>query len=396
MGRLTLLNGRSSTRLGPVALAFLVSMGAVAPLFADSGPAELAPGSLSGASTDVEATVADGRAQALAAFKKGMDFVLQGDMKAALPRFRELPPGALPDRERKALLSLLARFDGKPHPAEASAAGLDTWTAQLLDVYRTYWSRVMLRTVSAEVGEKELSKSLRKLLPEDDPVGAHPDMATLESRLDGKLQALGHHALFGVTQPYREFMLWRSETNRGYPMDLPGGREEVPVALLDGFVSLGWMGFASGDLYHTGGWAKPDRLYCVRPAYDLDSEDFRISYIAHEGQHFSDYRRFPGLAQPELEYRAKLVELSLADTTLKQLLAAFGGNGSDLRDQPHPFAQRRVMKDLGRALVPKALPQGKWWEPLAPVSIRAAAKSLLEEDTRRLQARSGVPAASLP
>lgn len=336
---------------------------------------------------------ADGSAQAVAEFRRGMGSVMQGDMKTALPLFRALSPGALPERERKALLNLLKRFDGKAPQVDAQADGLDAWTAQLLGAYRAYWSRVMLRTVSTEAGEQELSRSLRRLLPEDDPAGTHPDMPALEARLDGKLQALGYHALFGMTLPYREFMLWRAQTNQDYPIDLPGGREDVPVTMLDGFVSLGWMGFASGDRYHSGGWATPDRLYCLRSSYDLDSEGFRVSYIAHEGQHFSDYRRFPGLAQPELEYRAKLVEVSLADTTLKQLLAGFGSDGSDLRDQPHPYAQRRVMKDLAQALLPGASPQGKWWDPVSPASIRAAAKSLLEEDTRRLQARSAAPPA---
>jgi hypothetical protein len=382
MNRHILFQGRSlARRLGPVFVAALW-MGAA--FGADPR-------------LDKAGNPADGSAQAVAEFRKGMDSVMRGDMKTALPLFRALSPAALPERERKALLSLLKRFDGKAPLVDAQAEGLDAWTAQLLGAYRAYWSRVMLRTVSAEAGEKELSGALRRLLPEDDPVGAHPEMDALEVRLDEKLQALGYHALFGMTLPYREFMLWRVHTNRSYPIDLPGGREEVPVAMLDGFVSLGWMGFASGDRYHSGGWATPDRLYCVRSSYDLDSEDFRISYIAHEGQHFSDYRRFPGLAQPELEYRAKLVEVSLADTTLKHLLADFGSNGSDLRDQPHPHAQRRVMKDLAQALLPGASPQGKWWEPFSPASIRAAAKSLLEEDTRRLQAlsRAGDKSASV-
>ena len=92
----------------------------------------------------------------------------------------------------------------------------------------------------------------------------------------------------------------------------------------------------------TGGWAKPDALYAVRASYDLASEEFYVSYLAHEGQHFADYARYPMLEQPELEYRAKLTEIALSTTTTATLLANFASLGGDSRDSPHAFAARRV------------------------------------------------------
>jgi hypothetical protein len=116
----------------------------------------------------------------------------------------------------------------------------------------------------------------------------------------------------------------------------------VKVVFLDQFASPGWAGYATCGIAQTGGWAKPDALYAVQSSYDLTSESFRVSYLAHEGQHFSDYGKYPMLEQPELEYRAKLTEIALSSTTTAELLSKFESLGGDSRDAPHAFANRQV------------------------------------------------------
>ncbi len=320
-----------------------------------------------------------------------MNLAVQGNVRAALPHLRQVSPEALKAGDREALECVLARFDAKA-PALAPS-GLDEWTAKVLDAYRRYWTREMLATEAraAGAGERELAESLAPLVSDGTREGAPPEMDALEPLLEEKLEARNYHALFGVTTPLREFMLWRTQTDETYAVSLPGGRENVHVVMLDGFVSLGWVGFATCGYYHSGGWTKPDRLYCVRSSYDLESETFRVSYLAHEGQHFADNARFPGLEQPELEYRAKLVEIVNADTSLRGLLREFGGNVSDSREQPHAFANRRLMTDLAGKLTKGRTSEGSWWEEVPSATIRAAAGRLFEEDTGRLQAASPLP-----
>ena len=316
------------------------------------------------------------QAQAVNTFDKAMNLALQGDMKAALPIFHGLPVEALPTDQAQAVRALLTRFDG----SSKTPVAVDPWTAKVLGVYQTYWKKVMLCQITPEAGERELFADLAPLAQEGARL-ADAGVGALEPILQAKLLERGCHALFGITRPFRECMLWTSEQERSYGIELPEGHEDVRVVMLDGFLSLGWTGFATGDYYHNGGWYRPDRLYCVAPSYDTTSESFKVSYLAHEGQHFSDHRRFPALEGPELEYRAKLTELALADTTQGALLHAFSANNSDSRNLPHSYANRLVLRNLARVLVQHEPPAGAWWEAQKPSTIREAAVRLLKEDS---------------
>jgi len=307
---------------------------------------------------------------------------VQGDLRDALPRMRQLDRNALDAPRRRTVEDMLARFGDGTVPTPA----LDPWTADVLAAYRHYWTRVMLGRVTATAGEQELAQALAPLA--GSATGTAAGMDALEPVLQKRIEANGLHALFGVTAPLREFMLWRVQDEQRYTVALPEGSEQVQVAMLDQFVSFGWVGWATAERAHTGGWTTSERLYCVKSAYDLDSEAFHVSYLAHEGQHFADARQFPSLEQPELEYRAKLVEIALADKSLQDLLAEFAGNQSDSRDQPHPYANRRLMRDLASAVAPGAGDATPWWRTAAPAQLHEAAVRLLREDSAKLRSRS--------
>jgi hypothetical protein len=327
----------------------------------------------------------DPRSAALAAYREALSLAVQGELHAALPRLRQLDASVLDAKRRRTVQDVLARFDADTLPP--APPGLDPWTAEVLTTYRRYWTRVMLGRVSPKTGEHELAQALASLAGADKATA--PDMAALEPLLQQRIEAHGLHALFGVTTPLREFMLWRVQDEQRYAVALPEGTEQVQVAMLDRFDSLGWVGWATAERSHSGGWTTPERLYCVRSAYDLGSEAFRVSYLAHEGQHFADVRRFPGLAQPELEYRAKLVEIALADQSQPDLLADFASNGSDSREQPHAYANRRLLRDLQAAAAPGAAVSATaaWWRTSDPAALRAAAVRLLKEDSLGLTSR---------
>lgn len=320
-----------------------------------------------------------------AVYGDALVLAVQGRMSEALPQFKRIDLAALDPKRRENASAIVARFDA-PEPVPA-AADLDAWTAEVLATYRRYWSRVMLGRTSPDAGERELAQGLARLLvPDAPPAGEPPAMAEIESQLQKRIEAQGLHAQFGVTIPLREFMLWRAQDERRYEVTLPEGVQQVRVTMLERFVSHGWVGYATADRAFAGGWATAQGLYCVRDAYDLESETFRVSYLAHEGQHFADAHAFPRLEQPELEYRAKLVEVALAQTTLDDLLAGFDANQSDSREQPHAHANRRLSTDL-RATTGAYC--ASWWKAVGHDRLRAAAAQLLRADSARLRAEFG-------
>lgn len=119
----------------------------------------------------------------------------------------------------------------------------------------------------------------------------------------------------------------------------------------------------------------------VAAAWDRASEDYRVSLLAHEAQHFRDKRLYPKLASTDLEYRAKLVELALADETQGALLDRFAAEAKRERALPHPFASYWVVMRLKERLGAKS------WAGLSRPSVREAASAELAAHGTALDAR---------
>ena len=257
----------------------------------------------------------------------------------------------------------------------------DPFLSRLLSTYREYW----LRSLRGERPDGENQTWLLGELNarvEAEGGKAATSLDALEPTLQMMVRDRGYHVLLGQTLPLRELMLWKTESERNYEVALPEGIQPVKVVFMDDFASLGWAGFATCDRHHSGGWTKPAALYAVRSAYDLESEDFKVSYLTHEAQHFADNRRFPKLQrQEELEYRAKLAELAMGSNTVHDLLASFAGNVSEDPAVPHSYANGRVVHDLGARLFPGAAPV---WGDATVARINAAAAELLRENTAKL------------
>jgi len=119
----------------------------------------------------------------------------------------------------------------------------------------------------------------------------------------------------------------------------------------------------------------------VAPAWKLDSEDYLVSLQAHEAQHFSDYRIYPKLASPDLEYRAKLVELALANQTQRALLEQFTAGAKRDRTLPHSFANYWVVEHLRMRLKTTS------WDAVTTAAVRNAATAALAAHSAALDAR---------
>lgn len=323
----------------------------------------------------------DGTA-ANAAMQRALSDALQAEGRRAVVALRSIDPAGLAPRYTPARACMLERLGRRRVPPPGVS---DPVVAGVLGAYREYWLRALRHERPPAANEAWL---MARLNAQVKAAGRRPaaSLDDLEPTLVSLVEAHGYHALLGVTSPLRELMLWKTETEQPYDVPLPEGTQSVTVVFMDGFASLGWAGFATCDLQHSGGWTRPDRLYAVRSAYDVTSEDFRVSYLAHEGQHFADNRRFPDLEQPELEYRAKLVELAQGKASVYDLLDAFAGNAGTDRSVPHSFANGRVVEDLGQRLFSSRGTGAPKWRDVSVERINAAAALLLREDTERREA----------
>jgi len=299
---------------------------------------------------------------------------LQGDISRDAAALRGLDPAGLPPGERVRRECLLSRFADRQHVASATG---DVLVDTLLDAYREYWTDSLLREADKAALETRLHRKIDAAREKYAGALAKPTLDDSTQTLPPILESRGFFAITGMTLPYYELMAWRTNDTRTYDVSLPERSIAVQVVLMDGFASLGWSAWATCDRSYSGGWTTRAAIYAVRQAYDLDSEAFRVNLLVHESQHFSDYERFPKLAQPELEYRAKLAEIARSEASTRDLVARFASQGGESRDIPHAWANARVTADLRRVL-------GVDPASADPAALRASAERLLRESSARL------------
>jgi hypothetical protein len=314
---------------------------------------------------------------AAAGYRQAIGSMIAADGPAAVALLRALPPQGLSDPQRSTRDCIVARFGpGANGAAAGDAVALSPTAAAVLAAYRSYWSAMLMHRAPQPQAEQALREALQR------QTGlASPDLAAQTEAARALVERQGLHALAGVTAPLHELMVWRKQTSRSETVLLPEQSIDVTVTLLDDFVSLGWLAHATCDRHHTGGWATREGLMVVAPSWDLSSEDYRVSLLAHEAQHFADIRRFPKLGSADLEYRAKLVELILAEQTQRELLLDFAAQAQPERASAHAYASHWLMKHLRARLATDDL------AAVAPATLREAARALLHEHTQALSAR---------
>jgi hypothetical protein len=315
---------------------------------------------------------------------------LEGDVREALRVLENVPLDTLDSSERKVRERMLRTFvDKQLPPIEVQ----DSFVAEVIRSYQDYWMRVLLHEATPTEGKEYLFRRLSGLLEQS---GCHTRFRTLGKVLDEvgpRLRRKGFYSNvdlgFRITLPYWELMVWRSESNRTYKVKLPETTVKVKVVFMRDFVTLGWSALATGGRAFSGGWAGKNTLYCVADSYDPGSKSFEMSYVNHEAQHFADYKRFPKLEQPELEYRAELVGLILGHENARAALMAIASQTGNSRSAPHNYANLKVFTDISRAILGGDSPVNdpERWRGISDQAISDAAKGLLERNTKSLVAR---------
>lgn len=296
--------------------------------------------------------------------------VLQADGPRALSLFLAVEPASAAEARKRDCS--VARLQGRAAFSAPPSAGHPLADA-VLTAYRAYW-REAVQPRQKRSAERQLLAALRAALGPSAP--SEPE--ALFNSLSARLESLGLHNTLGRTSGLYDLLLYFRKEERRESVLLPDGhRETVPVVLMHDMVSIGWARHLNCGGPGTGGFATPQGLFALAAAYQLDQEAYRINFLAHEAQHYADYKRLPALEGPELEYRAKLTELALAEASLRETLGAFLANRSDARSNPHGWANKQVLADLSAAL---PLKQAESLMDVPPDALRAAARQLLLKD----------------
>ena len=257
----------------------------------------------------------------------------------------------------------------------------------LLTLYRDYWRESLLAYSNKYDSSftKQVAAFPMEQYPEANQAITSED--SIDVYLKKYIESFSLHTTgFGKTGRYFDLLVWRTQKDTTYSFTLNGEQTSVRVVFMDNFITLGWEEYATFGRSTPGGWATKDALYCVKKAYDIKSEDFLVSYLAHESRHFADFKLFPKLQSADLEYRAKLTELSLAKKTLFKIIESFIQNANYDSENGHSIADYCVIRDLSQSLFQVYFEKDiSKWQGLSIEKIHTSASELLRANTRALQ-----------
>lgn len=310
---------------------------------------------------------------------KYITLAIQGDLRAAEELFEDAQLHTEADLELKQEFE--ERFLDQPGPGADLNRNKDL-VDELAVAYRSYWRDGLLGKLNQSETEKQLSADLEQMQLAH--TGASMAGVSEQNSFPGQaLGEAGFYFLDTVTPPYRDLFIWREQSNKRYRVQLTDISITVSVNFMDDFVIQGWKEYASLGLATTTGWVENGELFCVAWAYDTAAEDFAVSYLKHEARHLVDLQKYPDMQPVELEYRAKLTELSYAHSSLQRILDDFRIKSADNPDSAHAMANWRVTRDLYRKLNGTGIPED-WggWEYPDTGRVNRIARELLEENTR--------------
>jgi len=203
------------------------------------------------------------------------------------------------------------------------------------------------------------------------------------------LKKYGYHAILGDIGIYPNLVLWRNQTTKNETVLLPDGSVEMEVVAMDGLITRGWVDYLSLGEIGTGGWVTKKGCTYFKEKYDTASDEFKISLLKHEGQHFFDKKSHRKINSVDLEYRAKLVELiyhKKMDTFfhfLRNMTLV------DDKTRAHAYAERKIIQGLSQKIFNVALEknEGAWETKNNEISM--AAQTLLNEHNKMMVGWNG-------
>lgn len=271
----------------------------------------------------------------------------------------------------------LRRFGGNVDSTEIK----DKRLKELVSYFREYWHKSLL--TKEQQYERELMGKVIPYLMQNFPkvreTKIGPD--NIGTVLSEYIHSEGLYTRNRVSKldPYVDLVIWGKQIDSIYSIDLDGNKFEVKVVRLDDFITKGWTEYATLGSHFSGGWTQDDGIYYVDESYDINSEEFKVSLIAHEARHFLDHQKYPDMPNAEMEYRGKLTELSLAKESLYDLISFFIANAVEESEVAHSAANYKLVHNLSETIFNEDfVTDMEKWESKEIHSINQAAAKLLD------------------
>lgn len=251
----------------------------------------------------------------------------------------------------------------------------------LVNIFKTYWRSSLLNP--DKVYDSILTANLNSFFSYKRT--SKTDTLNLDSCIRSFVSSKGYYTNgFGKVGKLRDILIWKTQKDTTYTFSIYKEKISTKVIFLEDFITIGWSEYAALDK-SIGGWAGDSALYCVKKAYDIKSDGFKIHYLAHEGRHFEDYKIFPKLSGYDLEYRAKLTEISLAQETLYPLIKRFISGANYDSNNQHPVANYVVIKNLSKKIFKSEFENDMTkWKAIDVAILNETAYTLLKENTKAL------------
>ncbi len=316
-------------------------------------------------------------------YQKIYAYGMDANIQPALDILRIHPVSS--DHDEDFQRRFLTRF-GEQQDQETYPSSGDPEMDELLGYFRDYW-RVSLLDQEGKYFDY-LGKKIMPFLMKNYPPFTGPELRdSIGFYLGDYIRSRGYFTTeeVGPTGRLVDLLIWKNETDSTYEVTLSKSEKmQVKVVMMEDFVTLGWMEYATLDQHHPGGWTTEDAIYCVKEAYDLESEGFKVSYLAHEARHFLDKKQFNDLSSKNLEYRSKLTELHLAQMSTYHLIESFIHNANPDSENGHPLANHQVIQDLSRIFFDDYETDMDKWRGIKSKKIQKAAAKLLKKHTSTL------------
>lgn len=261
-------------------------------------------------------------------------------------------------------------------------------------IYREYWRVELMKPLPENRTDSILYNNISHYIVSNKLTSLSYDSLRKHIKDDLVLKDIiekeGFKVAFKLRNGIQEIFIWDKESTKNYDVILPTDTVNTTVVFIERYHINGYDDFATLGDTQVGGWAIKESatLYCNQGTYDLNSEEFEVSYLKHESLHFTDLNNYPNLRSADLEYRSKLVELMYCtEGTIYDRIAEFVSSANKAeRENSHPYANYILIQNLSKLIFNSDFnSDSKQWKKVSADKINKAASSLFESSENILR-----------